>query len=245
MPDRFAIPRWSHMRRMRHVQIDMADLRVELIDDTAPFGRLDETNTLAEVINIHAGYAGRPAPLASDERNFSGEHLFIGLSHLLVNPGLQNRIGEVRDAVGRLALTIRNIGVSLVGHDRAGPTRRRQEVVMGWTVQVPTGVGVRAKVRNSGCFLSRPLGGERGPQSPEGAQGCGGNAHDWEFGHRAPPLILTNASFLLMRKRHGQVNPKPRQIDTSDRFGSWTEMTNSNHFPMLARHAKLRGGRHE
>jgi hypothetical protein len=42
--------------------------------------------------------------------------------------------------------------------------------------------------------LSRPLGGERGPQSPEGAQGCGGNAHDWEFGHRAPPLILTNAS---------------------------------------------------
>src|SRR3984893_6181728 len=126
----------------------MAYLRVKLVDDDHHLGRLDEMNGLAAVVDINAGYAGRPAPLARDERNFSGKYLFVGLSHLLDDPGLQDRIGEVRDPIGRLALAIGNIGVGLVEHDRAGPARRRQEVVVGRTVQVPTGDGVRAKVWN-------------------------------------------------------------------------------------------------
>jgi hypothetical protein len=124
----------------------MAYLWVKLIDDDHHFGCLDEMNGLAAVIDIHAGYAGRPAPLAGDERNLSSKHRFVGSSHPLDNPGLQNRIGEVRDPVSRLALAIGNIGVGLVGQDRAGPARRRQEVVVGWTVQVPSGVGIRAEV---------------------------------------------------------------------------------------------------
>jgi hypothetical protein len=125
------------MRRMRHVQLDMAYLWVELVDDDDRLGRLNEMNGLAAVIDIDGRNTRWPAPLPGDERDFSGEHRFIGLSHLLHGPGLQNRIGQVRSPVGRLALAVGNIGIGLVERGGARPAGRRQEVVMVGAVQRP------------------------------------------------------------------------------------------------------------
>jgi len=132
--DGFAVPRRRHLLRMRHVQIDVPYLGIELVDDDDHLGRLDEMNGLAAVIDIEAGNACRPASLSRDERDLSAAHVLIGLAHPLDDPRLQNRIGEVRDPIGRLALAIGNIRVGLVRQDRARPAGRRQEVVALGTV---------------------------------------------------------------------------------------------------------------
>src|SRR5260370_8330197 len=104
---------------MRHVQIDMAHLRIKLVDVYDHLRRLNEMHRLAAVVDVEARNARRPAPLPGDERNLAGEHLFIGLSHPLYDPGLQYRIGEVRHPVSRLALALAHLRAPLVAHTAA------------------------------------------------------------------------------------------------------------------------------
>src|ERR1700738_1730034 len=147
-------------------------------------------NGLAAVIDIEARNTCRPAPLAGDEGDLSGEPLFIGLSHPLDNRGLQNRIGEVRDPISRLALAIGNIRMGLVVRDGAGTTRRRQEVVMGGTIQRPSGAAVRGEVGHGCGFVFRLVGGAGRPRSGDGTQEARGDAYQREVGHRGSSAHL-------------------------------------------------------
>src|SRR5438132_999929 len=100
------MPEKGRMRRMRYVHVDVPHLTVGLMDDQHLLGRLNEIDQLDAPEDVEGGNAGRPAPLLGGEWHAAGEHAVIDLLQALDNPGLQDRIAEVRDPVRRLALPV-------------------------------------------------------------------------------------------------------------------------------------------
>ena len=158
MADRLAVPAGRRMRRMRHIQIDMPCHRILLDDHQNLFGTLDEINRDDARIDQEAGNASRPAPLPRDERDLSGEHLFVGFAHLVHGPGHQNGIGEIGDPVGRLfAQAVGNIGMGFIGHHGAGPAGRRKKVVAREAVRDPSGACCPEPRSRIALFSPAPL----------------------------------------------------------------------------------------
>ena len=130
------------------------NLGVEFVDDDHLLGGLDDVDRLTAIIDVEARNAGRPAALARDEGNLAGDHVLIGLAHALGHPRFQDRIGQVGNAVGRLPLAVGNIGMSLVGEDRARTRGRWKEIIALRPVRGPGREAVRSKIRDgAGRFL--------------------------------------------------------------------------------------------
>jgi hypothetical protein len=74
-----------------------------------------------------------PAPRSSREPDLPGEHLFICLSHFLHDPGLQDRIAEVRNferfCISRGKQEAANVTVGRIGNNGAGSRIRRKKFV--------------------------------------------------------------------------------------------------------------------
>ena len=120
---------------MRHIEMDAAHFGAALVDDRDLLGGLDEVERLGKRIHDETRDARRIASLARAERHLSGMHLVVGLAHLLFGPRLQDRIGEVGNAIGRLDPgtargAIIHIGKAFVEGDRSGSARRRLELVI-------------------------------------------------------------------------------------------------------------------
>src|SRR5579871_1891082 len=82
---------------MRHVQPDMAQLGIVLVDHDDFPGRLNPEHRSVALVNVEIGDAAGPATLARGKWDFAREHFVIGLLHLLLRPGLQDRIAKVSD----------------------------------------------------------------------------------------------------------------------------------------------------
>jgi len=154
--DGFAVPAGLWVFRMRHIQIDVPRLIIAAPDDQNFFGRLDEKDhrrrNAAE--DIPRGNARRIASLPGGEGNDAGQHLVIRALHLLDHPRLENGIGEIGNAVVRIARSevahaIGSIGMIGVRHHRAGPAAfGGKEIVAVPPVRKPRNVGIRREVRD-------------------------------------------------------------------------------------------------
>ena len=105
---------------MEGVQVDVPHLGAALVDDDDFVFHLVKIERLDERIGIETGDTDRPAALARAERNLAGDHLVVPFLHRGLQPVLQNRIGKIGDAIGRLAaIAVRNVGIFLVECDGA------------------------------------------------------------------------------------------------------------------------------
>src|SRR5262249_560065 len=152
--DRFAIPRWFWILRMRYIQINVPRLLVELTDERDLGRRLIEVPGLDPRIDDKARNARRPASLPCDVRDFSSQHFVVGFFHPFDSPRLQNGIGEIRDSIGRLhAAAVWNIGMIFRGHYWPRPVKRRQKIVTGRAIRNPGRAAVRREVGHCAyCF---------------------------------------------------------------------------------------------
>src|SRR5262245_10960669 len=148
-PDRLAVPGGLWFRRMWHVEVDASHLGVQLVVNHDLRRGLDEMNGLHAREHREPRHTRRPAMLAGDIGDLAGEHHIVGLFHPFDDPGLQDWISEVSDAVrGLLAGTVRDIGTVFRRHHRARPARRWQKVVAGRAVRYPSRVAVAHEIRN-------------------------------------------------------------------------------------------------
>src|SRR5205823_1817586 len=130
MANRFAVPGQFWTRGMLLVQIDAAHAMVVMSDQPDFLWRLNEEQLSR--IEQKRGDTWRPASHFAVEHRSSGEHRFVDLFQCGDNPWLQNRVGEVRDAEGRLLARrqedlIADVGMVFVGDDWTGSAGRRQE----------------------------------------------------------------------------------------------------------------------
>src|SRR6516165_9375388 len=100
MADRFSVPGRFDIGRMRHVQVDMAHLRPVLHDDHNLIWQLIDEKWRANDVGIKSRNTGWPATFMSTVGYAAGEHLVVRFFHRRFHPVLQNRIGEIGDAVG-------------------------------------------------------------------------------------------------------------------------------------------------
>src|SRR5438552_272038 len=99
----------------------MANYRSALVDDHDLLWSLDEIKRLDQRISNEARHTDWPAAFARAKRNLARQHLVIRLLHRWDGPGLQDWIGKIGNAIGRLrAAAIGYIGVGLIKSDR-GP----------------------------------------------------------------------------------------------------------------------------
>ena len=217
---------------------------------------LHEIQALDARIDREARDAGRPAALSGDVGDLARDHLVIGLFHLFDGPGPQDRIGEIRNPVGRLPLAIGNIGMVLDGHHGPGPAGGREEIIAGGAVGDPGGAGVGGEIGHR-----RTLRGERGRTRAAGAnkscQHCPGQQRRSirRFGHR----ILSRCFSRLCSRRvwtatfgsrmSGQVSPPtccmsgatyPNRWQASVRVRTWSERPACSRCPALRRSGRAR-----
>src|ERR1700757_4116957 len=99
MPDGLAVPRRLRIGAVGHVQVDATQLEILTPSHHHLVRRLNEEYRVDRV-EQKARNAMWPAPRSSREPDLPGEHLFVGLSHLLRDPGLKDRIAEVCNLEG-------------------------------------------------------------------------------------------------------------------------------------------------
>src|SRR5258706_8736246 len=99
--DRFTVPGRLRIGRMRHVEIDMADLMVALPGHQNLSWALDDVNGL-HAVEHEAWIPARPAALLRAKTGLAGEDIVVALAQSLTRPFLQDRICEIGDRKGRL-----------------------------------------------------------------------------------------------------------------------------------------------
>src|SRR5437016_8154403 len=115
---------------MRHVKINVANDRSALVDDDDLLGGLDEIERFDQRISDEPRNTDRPTAFARAKRNLARQHLVIRLLHRWDGPGLQDRIGKIGNAIGRLPATaVGYIRVGLVKGDGTRPSSWRREQI--------------------------------------------------------------------------------------------------------------------
>ena len=126
------------------IQIDAAQLEI-LSPAHQDFFRCLNEEYRMDRVEQKTRNAMRPAARSSREPNFPRQHLIIDFSHLLDHPGLQDRVGKVRNFRCFLPSDgIGNIRVGGIGFDGARARSRREKFVAGWFQ--PAGDVIRSKI---------------------------------------------------------------------------------------------------
>src|SRR5258706_8024406 len=119
---------------MRHVQKDTAHFRPSRIHDRHFFLGLQKIKRHDERVDDKAGDAAGITSFARAEGDVSGKYLVVGLFHLLLGPGLQNRVVQIGYAVSRLNSrpscgAVVDIGIARIVGDRPWARRRGQQFI--------------------------------------------------------------------------------------------------------------------
>src|SRR6202158_4176662 len=135
---------------MRHIQVDMAHLRPGLHDDRNLIWPLIDEKWRAHDVGIKSRNTGRPATFMGTVGYSAREHLVVRFFHPRLHPVLQNRIGEIGDAVGwnPTGRLVRMGFIEGDGPPRPAPRYRNQVVDTKGAVKLPTGPVVRGEYRN-------------------------------------------------------------------------------------------------
>ena len=80
MANGFSVPGWFHIRRMRRVQIDAADLMVQLQDHEHLFRALDDEQRPEYPAEQKSGNAAWPAAYPRTETRFACENPFVAFA---------------------------------------------------------------------------------------------------------------------------------------------------------------------
>src|SRR5262249_44994254 len=130
--DGLTVPRRLRAGAVGHVQVDVTKLKVLTPSHHHSVRRLDEEYRVDRV-EQEARNAVGPAPRSGREPDLPGDHLFIGLSHFLHDPWLQDRIAEVRNLerfrVPGGKQEIANETMGRVGNNGPGPRIRKKKFV--------------------------------------------------------------------------------------------------------------------
>ena len=150
MADRFSVPGRFDIGRMRHIQVDMAHLRPVFHDDQNLIWPLIDEKWRAHDVGIKSRNTGWPATFMGTVGYSAGDNLVVRFFHRRLHPVLQNRIGEIGDAVGWNPATGRHVRVGFVEGNgpRPAPRYRNQVVDTKAAIKLPTGPVVRGEYRN-------------------------------------------------------------------------------------------------
>src|SRR5271168_3164199 len=99
---------------MWHIQVDMAHLRPGLYEDDNLVRRLINEKWRAHDVGIKSRNTCWPAPFVGTVGHSAREHLIVRFFHPRLRPVLQDRIGEIGDAIGWNRATGRRVRMSLV-----------------------------------------------------------------------------------------------------------------------------------
>src|SRR3974390_229427 len=81
MADRFSVPGWFRIGRMRYIQVDMAHLWPGLHDDNNLVGPLIDEKWRAYDVGIKSRNTGRPASFMGTVGHSAGDHLVVRFFH--------------------------------------------------------------------------------------------------------------------------------------------------------------------
>src|SRR5262245_35287031 len=195
LADRFAVPRWLRLLRMRCIEVDAANLLIARVQHQHQLRRLNEVVWLGAAKSSKVRDTSHRTARARREGDLAGDHLVVVLLHAFLDPRLEVRVCQIGDSEGRLPYgVVGHVGVLWVeGHRlRPGVAADRKER----TAHPDPAGRVRGKIGPRGVVLCRDLGGERhadeaGRDTVREKPGIG------ECGHRA----LLFASFLPCKIR--------------------------------------------